>query len=129
MIWKFAHSYLFRPTLDLYTNLWKKYFQSCHVTKSHLNFFKFLKISLYLQQRTFMKLCYKYFHKCILFCSLDTSAIWCDVSFLTDDLAHLEDWSDDEALGTEGNTDGASLTLTAKQKKESRGKITWSVWF
>ncbi|XP_060580276.1 ankyrin repeat domain-containing protein 42-like isoform X2 [Ruditapes philippinarum] len=39
-----------------------------------------------------------------------------------DDLAHLEDWSDDEALGTEGNTDGASLTLTAKQKKESRGR-------
>lgn len=45
---------------------------------------------------------------------------------LSDDLDHLEDWSDEEALGTEGNTDGASLSLSAKQKKEARGMVIQS---
>ncbi|WAR27946.1 ANR42-like protein [Mya arenaria] len=39
-----------------------------------------------------------------------------------DDLDHLGDWSDDEPTGTEGNTDGASLPVSDKQKKESRGR-------
>ncbi|KAH3821267.1 hypothetical protein DPMN_123030 [Dreissena polymorpha] len=37
-----------------------------------------------------------------------------------DDLQHLEEWSDEEAGGTEGNTDGASISVSDKQKKESR---------
>lgn len=39
-----------------------------------------------------------------------------------DDLEHLGEWSDDEAVGTEGNTDGTSLSISEKQKKESRGR-------
>ncbi|XP_052258564.1 ankyrin repeat domain-containing protein 42-like [Dreissena polymorpha] len=39
-----------------------------------------------------------------------------------DDLQHLEEWSDEEAGGTEGNTDGASISVSDKQKKESRGR-------
>ena len=42
-------------------------------------------------------------------------------TIISDDLDKLEDWSDDEELGTEGNTEGVSVSMTERQKKESRG--------
>ena len=41
----------------------------------------------------------------------------------SDDLDKLEDWSDEEELGTEGNTEGVSVSMTERQKKESRGNL------
>ena len=42
---------------------------------------------------------------------------------ISDDVDNMADWSDDEVTGTEGNTDGVSIKLTDKQKKESRGIV------
>lgn len=38
-----------------------------------------------------------------------------------DDIDKLEEWSDEE-IGTEGNTEGMSVSMTERQKKESRGR-------
>ena len=39
----------------------------------------------------------------------------------------LEEWSDEEDIGTEGNTEGVSVSMTERQKKESRGKFSDTV--
>ena len=42
--------------------------------------------------------------------------------YFPDDIDKLEEWSDEE-IGTEGNTEGMSVSMTERQKKESRGMI------
>ena len=48
--------------------------------------------------------------------------VQCLIQF-SDDLDKLEDWSDEEELGTEGNTEGVSVSMSERQKKESRGNL------
>ena len=51
----------------------------------------------------------------------------CKIVDLPDDLDKLEEWSDDEDIGTEGNTEGVSVSMTERQKKESRGIVFYHI--
>ena len=51
----------------------------------------------------------------------------CIILDFPDDLDKLEEWSDDEDIGTEGNTEGVSVSMTERQKKESRGILSYTV--